>query len=238
MNIYKDDKGKNQNPLDKTPQAAQVEMDATNNLYESLTELDEYDRTSPPWYMRMGLYSGESIYKENLLPIYFNVIEQRFKAPMIQKVEEDLQKFAKTQPVANSKEITDKETENLNKHYDLLKAYLMLSEQYKDKANATQISNVLKDYWFDSSKLPKGLEDKADKQLTFWANQVDRERFPRINVNEDLVAQTRAKLKSFPAPNRFYKQKVTEISEKLDKEVGKMNVQDILNRNSADLGLS
>ena len=209
-------------------------MDATYNLYDALTQLDDYDRNGPPWFMRMGLYSGERIYKDNLLPIYFNVIEQRFKVPTVRRVEEDLQKFAKSQPVANAKEINDKETENLNKHYDLLRAYLMLTEQYKDKANATQISNALKDYWFASSKLPKGLEDKAEKQLNFWASQVDREGFKRIPINEDLVAQTRAKLKAFPAPNRFYKQKVTEISEKLDKEIGKMTVQDILNRNSAD----
>ncbi len=232
LKIVQEDKGKN--PLDKTPQAAQNEIDATYALYDSLSQLDEYDRKSPPLYMRLGFYSGNRIFKENLLPIYFNVVEQRFKVPTIRRVEEDLQKFAKSNPVSNPKNITDKETEELNKNYDLLKAYLMLSEQYKDKANPTQISNALKDYWFSSSKLPKGLEDKAEKQLTFWASQVTREGFPRISVNEDLVTQARAKLKSFPAPNRFYKQKVTEITEKLDKEIGKMTVQDILNRNSAD----
>ncbi len=233
LKIVREDKGKN--PLDKTPQAAQSEMDTTYGLYEILTDLDDYDRNGPPLYMRLGLYSGEKVYKENLLPIYFNVIEQRFKVPTIRRVEEDLQKFAKTQSVSNPKNITDKETENLNKHYDLLRAYLMLSEQHKDKANAAQISNALKDYWFSSSKLPKGLEDKAEKQLTFWTSQVSRDGFKRIPVNEDLVTQTRAKLQAFPAPNRFYKQKVTEISEKLDKEGGKkITVTDILNRNSAD----
>ena len=233
LKIVHADKGKN--PLDKTPQDAQSEMDTTYSLYEILTQLDDYDRNGPPIYMRLGLYSGEKIYKERLLPIYFNVIEQRFRVPTLSRVEEDLQKFAKSQPVANPKEITEKETDNLNKHYDLLRAYLMLSEQHKDKANAVQISNAFKDYWFSSSKLPKGLEDKAEKQLNFWASQVDREGFKRIPINEDLVAQTRAKLQAFPAPNRFYKQKVTEISEKLDKEGGKrITVTDILNRNSAD----
>ncbi len=232
LKIVRDDKGKN--PLDKTPQAAQIEIDTTYSLYESLTELDDYDRTSPPWYMRLGLYSGEKVYKENLLPIYINVIEQRFKVPTIRRVEEDLQKFAKSQPVVNPANITDKETENLNKHYDLLRAYLMLSEQHRDKANAAQISGALKDYWFNSSKLPKGLEDKAEKQLIFWASQVDRDQFPRISLNQDLVTQARSKLQAFPAPNRFYKQKVAEISERLDKESGRrISVTDILNRNSA-----
>lgn len=232
LKIVREDKGKN--PLDKMPQAAQSEMDTTYSLYEILDQIDGYERNSPPPYMRLGLYSGENIYKQNLLPIYFNVIEQRFKVPTIRRVEEDLKKFADSQPVANPKNITDKETENMNKNYDLLRAYLMLAKENREKANGTQIAGALKDYWFASSKLPKGLEDKAGKQLTFWASQVDRDSFPRINVNEDLVAKTRAKLKAFPAPNRFYKQKVAEITEKLDKESGKMNVQAILSRNSAD----
>lgn len=232
LKIVREDKGKN--PLEKLPKDAQIEMDATFGLSEILSQLDDYDRVRPPFYMRLGLYSGNRIFKDNLLPIYFNVIEQRFKVPTIKRVEDDLQKFAKSQPVSNPKNITDKETENLNKNYDLLRAYLMLSKQYKDKANADQISAALKDYWFTSSKLPKGLEDKAEKQLTFWASQADRDNFPPITLNEDLVSEARLKLKTFPAANRFYKQKVAEISGKLDKEIGKMSVQDILNRNSAD----
>ena len=232
LRIVRDDKGNS--PLGKTPEAAKLEFDSTYGLYEILSQLDEYDRVRPPFYMRLGLYSGDRIYKDNLLPIYFNVIEQRFKVPTIARVEEDLQKFAKSQPVANPKNITEKETENLNKHYDLLRAYLMLSEENKSKANSVQIANALGDYWFASSKLPKDLEPKASEQLKFWAQQVDRDKFPRISVKTDLVAQVRTKLKAFPAPNRFYKQKVAEITEKLDKEIGKISVQDILNRNSAD----
>ncbi|MCW5959879.1 MAG: type VI secretion system membrane subunit TssM [Pyrinomonadaceae bacterium] len=232
LKIVRDDKGKN--PLEKAPEIAKTETDATFKLYGILKDLDEYDREGAPIYMRMGLYSGDRIFKENLLPIYFNVIEQRYKVPTIKKVEEDLQKFAKSEPVSNPKDITEKETENLNKYYDLLRAYLMLSEEHKDKANAAQIASALKDYWFASSKLPANTKEEADKQLVFWASQVDRERFPRISLNKDLVTQAQAKLKAFPAPNRFYKQKVAEISEKLDKDIGKITVKDILNRNSAD----
>ena len=232
LQIVREDKGKN--PLEKTPQAAQSEIDATYNFYEILSQLDDYDRNSPPFYMRMGLYSGKGVFEEPSLRLFFNVIEQRYKAPTIRRLQEDLQKFAKSQPVSNPKDPTDKETESLNKNYDLLRAYLMLSDKYKDKANGSQIASALKDYWFLSSKLPKGLEDKSGKLLDFWASQVDRGNFPRITLDEDLVTEARAKLKSFPAPNRFYKQKVTEISEKLDKDIGKMTVQDILTRGSAD----
>lgn len=232
LDIVKQDK--DINPLDKAPKAAQAELDATKNLHNLLTELDKYDREGPPIYMRFGFYSGDRVYKDYLLRIYFQVIEQRFKKPTVVRIEEELEKFASSTPVANSKNISDKETKNLSDHYDLLKAYLMLSEQYRNQAEPTHISNSLKDFWVSSSKLPAGTEDTAEKQLTFWAQQVDRERFPRIELKEDLVSRARTKLKAFPAANRFYKRKVTEISEELDKQAVKMTVLDILNRNSAD----
>ena len=49
--------------------------------------------------MRMGLYSGDRIYSEKLLPIYFNAVEQRFKTPIVKSLEEDLRKFAETSPL-------------------------------------------------------------------------------------------------------------------------------------------
>lgn len=232
LEIVRNDK--NKNPLEKDEQSAQTELDATKNLYNLLLDLDKYDRERPPFYMRFGLYSGERVYKSYLLPIYFQVIEQRFKKPTIARVEEELKNFAASNPVANPKDISDKETENMSRHYDLLKAYLMLSKEYKAKAEPAHISNTLKEFWISSSKLPKGTADTAEKQLIFWATQADRENFPPVDVNDDLVTKTRAKLKAFPAANRFYKRKVTEISEQLDKQIGKMTVQDILSRKSAD----
>ncbi|MEZ5428864.1 MAG: type VI secretion system membrane subunit TssM [Pyrinomonadaceae bacterium] len=232
LQIVANDKGTN--PLDKDPQSAQTELTATKDLYNLMAEMDDHDRNGPPIYMRFGLYSGKRVYREHLLPIFFNVIEQRFKKPTVARVEEELKKFSESNPVANPKNITDEETDNLDKHYNLLQAYMMLSKDYKQYADPTQITGPLKDYWISSSKLPKGTEGTAEKLLEFWATQVDRETFRGVDLNKELVEKTQAKLKVFPAANRFYKRKMREISEKLNKQLGKMRVEDILSRKSAD----
>ena len=168
------------------------------------------------------------------------VVEQRFKTPTIKRVEAELRKFVASQPVANPNNLTDKEEEALGKNYDLLKAYLMLSGQYKDKAEASHISTTLKDYWVSESKIPGDLNLVAGQQLEFWAKQVDRDdadyRFPRINPDAKLVDDARKKLQAFPAVYRYYKRKVTEISKEIDDKIGKTTVDAILARNGADSG--
>ena len=236
LTIAKSDAGKN--PLGKTPDEATREINATEGLREVMTKLDDYDRTNPPYDMGMGLYSGDRIYKEKLLPIYFSVIEHRFKNPTVARVQNELKKFAASPSLTSQSQLTAQEEENLGKNYDLLKAYLMLSDEYKDKANAADISNALKDYWTTESKLPSGLSLNAQQQLEFWAKQVDRDQapgnFPRISLDQNLVKATREKLKVFPATNRYYKRKVTEISKQVDEKIGPMTAEAILIRNDAD----
>ena len=231
INIARENK---KNPLEKTPVEAQNEIDATENLREILVELDKYEREGAPLYMRMGLYSGNQIYQENLLPTYFAAVEQRYKEPMVKQIEAEMAKFSQSNPVANPANLTDEEEENLSKNYDLLKAYLMLTDKYKAQADATHISNTLKDYWVSESKLPASLADKSQSQLDFWAKEIDRQSFPRISLNQTLVDQTRAKLKAFPAVNRFYKRKVTEISKEVDQQIGETTVDAILTRRSGN----
>lgn len=232
LTIVKSDAGKS--PLGKNKDEATREINAAENLREVMTNLDDYERNGAPLSMRLGFYSGDRIYKEKLLPIYFSVIEQRFKTPTVTRVQNELKKFAASNVAANPSQLTTQEEENLSKHYDLLKAYLMLSGDYKDRANGTDISNAFKDYWTAESKLPNGLELTAQQQLEFWAKQADRENFPRISLDAELVKATREKLKVFPAINRYYKRKVTEISKSVDEKIGLTNVDGLLTRNGAD----
>jgi type VI secretion system protein ImpL len=227
-------------PLDRTPDETSKELAADENLRQLMVKLDDNDRNGPPIYMRFGMYSGNAVFRKSLLPIYMSSIENRFKAPTIKRVEAELRKFAASQSVANPNNLSDKEEENLGKNYDLLKAYLMLSGQYKDKAEASHIANTLKDYWVSESKIPDDLKPVAQQQLEFWAKQVDRDdddyRFPRINPDAKLVSDARAKLQAFPAVYRYYKRKVTEISKEIDDKVGKTTVDAILARGGADAG--
>ncbi len=227
--------------LAKNEDETRREIVVTDELRSLMTTLDDYDRNGAPFYMRFGMYSGSAIYKQSLLPLYFSVVEQRFKTPALKRVEADLRKFADSQPVANPSQLTQKEEETLGKYYDLLKAYLMLSGEYQDKAEATQITEALKEYWVADSKVPGDMKLVAQQNLEYWAKQADRKaddgNFPRISLNAKLVEDTRRKLQAFPAVYRYYSRKITEISKEVDDTVGPTNVESILARNGADNSL-
>jgi type VI secretion system protein ImpL len=227
--------------LAKNEDETRREIVVTDELRSLMTQLDDYDRNGAPFYMRFGMYSGSAIYTRSLLPLYFSVVEQRFKAPALKRVEADLRKFADSQPVANASQLSEKEEQNLAKHYDLLKAYLMLSGEYQNKAESTHISNALKDYWVADSKVPGDMKLVAQQNLEFWAKQADRKadngNFPRISLNAKLVEDTRRKLQAFPAVYRYYSRKVTEISKEVDDKVGTTTVESILARNGGDTTL-
>ena len=107
LTIVKSDAGKN--PLDKSPEESRREINTTDELRSMLVKLDDYERNGAPLFMRFGMYSGNAVYRKNLLPMYFSVVEQRFKTPTVKKVEGELRKFAASQPVANPAKLTEEE---------------------------------------------------------------------------------------------------------------------------------
>lgn len=225
LNIYKADANAKTSPLEKSPQKTREEIKALDDLREVLVELDEYKREGAPWYMRFGLYSGDKIYLEKLLPIvYVNAVEQRFREPVIKKLEHDLGKFVSS-PLPADPDEQDKIQET---NFNLLTAYLMLSAEHKNRAESTTLINALEGYWTTESKLPEDLSEIGKKHLEFYAAQVDREQFPAIRVNADLIARVREKLRNYPAVNRYYKRKVAEISKLIEDENGAMTAEKML----------
>jgi type VI secretion system protein ImpL len=215
--ITRGDVGKD--PAKKTPAEARIEIEAVDQLRETLARLEGYERTSPPLYMRFGLYSGDKM-TPALRTIYFDSVEQRFKKPTVAKVERDLSSFVAGNPTAivtssdpastPDKPAPPTQEDILGKHYDLLKAYLMLGAA--DKVEPTFLAGQLADYWKDFS--PPEMETASQLQLNFFAQQMRREDAPHIKVNDKLVAEVRRKLVAYPAVNRFYKRITTEINAK------------------------
>ncbi len=243
LNIAKADG--NINPLSKPADAATREVNAIEDLRVLMAELDEYDREGAPLYLGMGLYSGNTIYKgsdksKGLLNIYYNAVGRRYMDPTVKRLEDELKKFVAASNVVNQNQLTQTEEDTLSLNYDRLKVYLMLSDKYADKSSDTDITNVLKEFWFAESKLPANLKDDAENQLKFYAKQSDRlagpDKFPRIQNDMNLVAEVRKKLLVFPAYKRYYKRKVTEISKEVEGKFGEMSVDAILQRNGGDGG--
>jgi len=236
LTIVKADGGRD--PLGKNDTEAKREINTTEEMRMLLARLDEYDREGAPIYMRFGMYSGNRVYFESLLPTYMAVVEQRYKKPTVTRLEAELRKFADSNPVVNAAQLTEKEEQNLSRHYDLLKAYLMLSGEYKMRAESSHLSTALADFWVAESKVPPDMKLVAQQQLEFWAKQVDRDgaeyKFPRINIKGELVNDTRQKLQAFPAKYRYLSRKVTEISKEIDETIGKTTAERMLTDKGAD----
>jgi type VI secretion system protein ImpL len=232
LNIVKTDAGKSL--LSKNPDEARREIEAIEDLRLKLVEMDDFERNGAPFYMRLGLYSGNAIYKERLLNIYYNAIEQRFKQPVLNRVKKELKQFSESTATFNTGGLDESQEKALGDKYDLLKIYLMWSGGsyqsdtgktfYKEYAEPTAFSQQLKQYWFSESKLAPEHREVADAQLDFYFKQVDREKsysgdtseFPRIELDNTLVKTTREKLKAYPNFLRYLKRVTNEINKKVE----------------------
>jgi type VI secretion system protein ImpL len=208
--ITRADLGKD--PTKKEFAAARVEVEAVDRLREILVQLDDNDRNSPPLRLRFGLYSGNGI-NQSLETIYFDSISQRYLKSTVAALEEDLRVFASASiPVATTSPDAGASTPDdlLGRNYDLLKAYLMLSDP--NRVEPTFLANQLQDYWKKSS--PPDMEIVSQQQLDFFAKQASQDDTPHIRVDDKLVVEVRRKLAAYPPVNRFYKRVVTEINTK------------------------
>jgi len=201
--------------LKKDPTSARVEVETLDALREQLASLE----ARPPLYMRFGLYSGNDI-APYLRTIYFDAVEERFKKPTVSALENDLRNFAAGQPSApittpdsqtrNDQAAAPSQEDVLGRHYDLLKAYLMLSDA--KRVEPTFLATALAVYWKRTA--PPDTEILSLQDLDYYARQLVREDAPHIRVDDKLVADVRRKLTAYPPVNRFYKRIVTEINAK------------------------
>jgi type VI secretion system protein ImpL len=203
--------------LKKDSTATRVELERLDAVREQLAIID----AGPPLYMRFGFYSGNAI-APYLRNIYFGVVEERFKKPVLANLERDLRNFAAGQPSAtiptgNTADATSTtgqttaptQEDILGWHYDLLKAYLMLSDP--DRVEPAFLSNTLADYW---KKSASDSENLALQNLDFYSRQLTRDDSPTIQTDDRLVADVRRKLEAYPSVNRFYKRILSEINAK------------------------
>ncbi len=241
----------NKDILAKKEDDVRQEMRVLEDMRLLLETFDEYNRDGAPIYMRFGMYSGDAIYTRNLLPLYFNIVEGRFKQPTVRRLEDELRKFADGKESFSAGQLTPEQEQKLDRHYNLLKAYLMLSDgqeqigsnvvRYRDKAEGGHLVNTLRDFWTTDSKIPAEMKETASKHLEFWARQVDRAdgdgKFPRIELNDALVKNTREKLRAFPAANRYYSNQITMISKEIDDKIGPTTIEGLISRGNADSSL-
>ncbi len=238
-------------PLTKDPAAAQSELNSIEDLRRILELMDEYERDGAPWYMRMGLYSGDRLLRDRLLNYYYIAIRRRFRAPAVRRLQSELQTFADgnaaaapAEPAQGDSETPQQaEEEVLERHYDLLESYLLLTEDYsefaKDQSAPTHLEESLEGFWLEEAKLPPGNENLAREQLGFYFKQIDRENeydsdrsgFPRETADPDLVKGVRERLVRYPAYKRILNRWIAEVTN----EIGPVSVEKLLGANTKGL---
>lgn len=214
----------------ESPLEARIDIEALERLRETVAMLDAYEREGAPLHLRFGLYAGNRI-NPQLRAIYFEALTQRYFKPTLAALEKDLQAFVAGSPNTSASQsslpaatgtatavdasaaapeaIAPTEEENLGRHYDLLKAYLMITSE-PERVEPTLISAQLADYWRAAS--PGDMEYVSRQHLDFYAQQANRPGAPRAQADEKLVAQARNLLAAYPALNRYYKRITTEIN--------------------------
>src|SRR5262249_12013429 len=138
LDIAQRDNGRD--PSKKGSAESRTELEAVDSLRQLLVKLDDYDRHSPPLYLRFGLYSGNGI-NERLREVYFDSINQRFFKTAAGSVERELQSLANSgaQAATGNQQAGGPAGEmalagggsvptrdDLGRYYDLLKTYLMM----------------------------------------------------------------------------------------------------------------
>ena len=228
---------KTKDPLSKKATEIRDEINATENLRRILVKLDKHEREGAPFYMRLGLYSGNRIYKEKLLNIYYTVIEQRYQAPVKRKIENELKQFATTRTNNSSSGLNADQIKELGEKFALLQAYLMWSG-IKDKEDNYRavpelLSKTIEPYWLSESKIPTDLHERAKAQMEFYFKQVDRRGgtyfgdtsgFPHLTQRQEVVDGARTKLKAFPPYLRYLKR----VTSQVPKEIESVSVETIL----------
>lgn len=213
-------------PGAQEPLEARLDIESIERLRETVSTLDAHEREGAPLVMRFGLYAGGDI-NPQARALYFEALTQRYFKPSLAAIEKDLRAFASGSPAATATEApplpasvnaeapapaegsAPSEEETLGRHYDLLKAYLMLTAE-PGRVEPTFLAAQLGDYWRAYS--PPDMENVSRQQLDFYTQQANRPGAPRAKADEKLVVQARARLAAYPAVNRFYKRITTEIN--------------------------
>jgi type VI secretion system protein ImpL len=194
------------------------ELEVLEDVRQLLAQLDDHERNSPPLSLRFGLYSGAQLNSSDasnpsiLRHLYFETVNERFLKPTVASVEEDLRKFVVSTGTPTAAREPGKESSGdedyLGRHYDLLKAYLMLSRP--DKVEPVFLAQVLRDYW--KRPVSHDTEAIALRQLEYFAGQADKADTPHPEPDAALVAQAQDKLVAYPVVNRVYKRITSDIN--------------------------
>ena len=173
-----------------------------DRIRTALGTLDDYRRQGAPWYMRWGLYSGNTLYPE-ARSIYFSRFRTLLFSSTLARLGNGLQALPPT-PDASHDYATV---------YDTLKAYLITTSNH-DKSTKEFLAPVLYDRYLAGREIDPERARLIRAQLEFYSSELQREDPYTDAANAATVQQARKYLKNFADFERVYRSIIGEASAK------------------------
>jgi len=156
------------------------EMKVLDSLRDFVEELRSYRDSGAPWYLGLGLYSGNELYPE-VRKAYFD----RFRRLMLASVQGDVRAYLL------SLRATPDTANAFDPAYEALKAYV-ITRMHPEKSTPEFLSPVLQKWWNANDVSDPERRMLAKKQFDFYSDEIRGADppYPRLPV-DDATAKTR-----------------------------------------------
>jgi len=171
------------------------DLQALDQLRQTIVQLDGYQRDGAPWSYRFGLYQGDKL-DLRARSIYFD----RFRPMLLNPAQANFVQYLRALPDAPA---TTDDSSSYVAAYNPLKAYLITAGNH-DKSVSQFLTPVMLQYWNGSRQVDPTQEQLAQKQIDFYATDLARQDPYSINPDTLVVAHARNYLSHFLADTRIY----------------------------------
>jgi type VI secretion system protein ImpL len=171
------------------------DLQALDQLRQTIVQLDGYQRDGAPWSYRFGLYQGDKL-DQRARSVYFD----RFRPMLLNPAQTNFVQYLRALPDAPA---TTDDSSSYLAAYNPLKAYLITAGNH-DKSVSQFLTPVMLQYWNGTRQVDSVQEQLAQKQVDFYANELARQDPYAINPDTLVVAHARGYLSHFLADTRIY----------------------------------
>jgi len=171
------------------------DLQALDQLRQTIVQLDGYARDGAPWSYRFGLYQGDKL-DQRARSIFFD----RFRPMLLNPAQANIVQYLRALPDVPA---TTDDSSSYVAAYNPLKAYLITAGNH-DKSVPQFLDPVFLQYWNGSRQVDSSQQQLAQKQIDFYATELARQDPYAINPDTLVVAHARSYLSHFLADTRIY----------------------------------
>jgi type VI secretion system protein ImpL len=172
-----------------------TDLQALDQLRQTIVQLDTYNQNGAPLSYRFGLYQGETL-AARARSIYFD----RFRPTLLNPTQGNFLTYMRSLPDAPA---TNGDFSLYAAAYNPLKAYLITTTN-PEKSQAKFLTPVFLQYWIGSRQVDGEQQQLAKNQVDFYADELLRHPPYTIAADTKVVSKTQSYLSNFLAVTRIY----------------------------------